>query len=70
MIKNTNPWMCANCYSYFYSHLGVYYIDFMQRIILYCKFTGDDELQTNLDDSTPVTYKQEMEWIVRKNPSP
>ncbi|GAB0187114.1 hypothetical protein GRJ2_001176700 [Grus japonensis] len=39
---------------------GMYQIDFMQQIHLWCKFTRDGELQTNLDDSFPVTYKQEV----------
>ncbi|PKU48014.1 regulator of g-protein signaling 7 isoform x2 [Limosa lapponica baueri] len=45
---------------------GVYQIDFMQQICLWCKFTRDGELQTNLDNSIPVTYKQEVKWIVKK----
>lgn len=58
--------MCGNYRSYLYPHLGVYQIDFMQQIYLWCKFTRDGKLQTNLDNSIPVTYKQEVKWIVKK----
>jgi len=66
MKKNTKPYVCANYYSYLYPDLGVCQIDFMQQIYLRGKFSRNVELQTNWDSSIPVTYKQELKWILKK----